>query len=118
MFKKTKILVVVVMALFVFSGTIFLQRCKPKDTESTSLQNSNNEFVSDKSCKSCHANQYNDWLRSHHFMAMQPPNDSTVLGNFDNSSFTADGVTSKFFKREGNFLSIHKVMMETIMIMK
>ena len=103
MFKKPKILVVVAMTFFVFSGTIFLQRCKPKDTGSTSFQNSNNEFVGDKSCKSCHADQYNDWLRSHHFMAMQPPNDSTVLGNFDNSNFTADGVTSKFFKREGKF---------------
>src|SRR6187455_3383135 len=103
MFKKPKILVVIAMTLFVFSGTFFLQRCKPKDGETPSLQNSNNEFVGDKSCKSCHANQYNDWLQSHHFMAMQPPNDSTVLGNFDNSSFAADGVTSKFFKSEGKF---------------
>ena len=103
MFKKPRILVVIAMTLFVFSGTFFLQRCKPKDTESSSIQNSNNEFVGDKSCKSCHANEYNDWQQSHHFMAMQPPNDSTVLGNFDNSSFTADGVTSRFFKREGKF---------------
>src|SRR6188474_1878811 len=103
MFRKPKILVVIVITLFVFSGTIFLQRCKPKDAENTSHQNNTNEFVGDKSCKSCHGKEYNDWLQSHHFMAMQPPNDSTVLGNFDNSSFTADGVTSKFFKKEGKF---------------
>ena len=50
------------------------------------------------SCK-----QYNDWLQSDHFMAMQPPNDSTVKGDFNNVSFTADGVTSRFFKKEGKF---------------
>ena len=103
MFTNTKILVAISMALLVFSGAIFLQHCKPKQSEDSSLQISNNEFVGDKSCKSCHANEYNDWLQSHHFMAMQPPNDSTVLGNFDNSSLTADGVTSKFFRKDGKF---------------
>ena len=103
MFKKPKILVVIAMTFFVFSGTFFLQRCKPKETENASLKNSQNEFIGDKSCKSCHANEYNDWLQSHHFMAMQPPNDSTVKGNFDNTSFTSDGVTSRFFKRDGKF---------------
>ena len=103
MFTKPKILVVIAMGLFVFSGTFFLQRCKPKDAESTLQQNSNNEFVGDNSCKSCHAKEYDDWLQSHHFMAMQPPNDSTVLGNFDNSIFSADGVTSRFFKKDGKF---------------
>jgi cytochrome c553 len=103
MFKKPKILVVFAITLFVFSGTFFLQRCKPKDAENTSQQNRNNEFVGDKSCKSCHANEHNEWQQSHHFMAMQPPTDSTVLGNFDNSSFTADGVTSRFFKKDGKF---------------
>ena len=37
-------------------------------------------------------------------MAMQPPNDSTVKGNFNNVSFTADGVTSRFFKKEGKYI--------------
>ena len=103
MFNKPRILVVIAMTLFVLGGTFFLQRCKPKDAEKTSKQNSNNEFVGDKSCKSCHTKEYNDWLQSHHFMAMQPPNDSTVEGNFNNATFTADGLTSKFFKKEGKF---------------
>ena len=103
MFKKPKILVAISMALLIFSGAIILQQCKPKESESSSLQISINEFVGDKSCKNCHANEYNDWLQSHHIKAMQPPNDSTVLGNFDNSGFTADGVTSRFFKKEGKF---------------
>jgi predicted metal-dependent hydrolase len=92
--KRPMILVIITMAFFVFSGTIILQRCKPKDKEIASLQAGKNKFIGEQSCKSCHAKQYDDWLKSDHFMAMQPPNDSTVKGNFNNVSFTADGVTS------------------------
>ena len=95
--------VVIVLVVFVFTGTVMLQRCSPKETKKESPENANNEFVGDQSCKSCHAKENNEWLQSHHFMAMQPPNDSTVLGNFDNATFTGDGVTSRFFKKDGKF---------------
>ncbi len=101
--KRPVLLVMVTIIFFVFSGTMILQRCKPKDKEISSLRTGNNEFLGDQACKSCHAKQYDDWLRSDHFMAMQPPNDSTVKGNFDNVSYTGDGVTSRFFKKDGKF---------------
>ena len=34
---------------------------------------------------------------------MQKPDDSTVLGNFNNASFSADGISSRFFKKDGKF---------------
>jgi hypothetical protein len=34
---------------------------------------------------------------------MQPADQSTVLGNFDNATFTKDGVTSTFFRRDGAY---------------
>jgi predicted CXXCH cytochrome family protein len=34
---------------------------------------------------------------------MQPANDSSVLGDFNNTTFIADGVTNSFFKKEGKF---------------
>lgn len=34
---------------------------------------------------------------------MQPANDSTVLGDFDDATFTEDGTTSRFFRRDGGF---------------
>ena len=99
------ILVVIAMTSFVLTGSLILQRCKPKPKEAAvpSLQTGHNEFVGDQSCKSCHAKEYNDWLQSHHFMAMQPANDSTVEGNFNNATFSADGVSSRFFKKKGKF---------------
>jgi len=62
-----------------------------------------NTFVGSDACKSCHIDAYSDWKLSDHYLAMQPANDSTVLGDFNNSSLTADGVTNTFFKREGKF---------------
>jgi hypothetical protein len=42
-------------------------------------------------------------MQSHHYKAMLPANDSTVLGNFNNAIYTADGVTSRFFRKDGKF---------------
>ena len=103
MFKKYRVLVMMIVLSAVFGGTLILERCKPKTSNNTSQQPGNNEFVGDQTCKSCHVKENNEWMQSHHFMAMQPASDSTVTGNFNNASFTADGVTSKFFKKDGKF---------------
>ena len=95
--------VMIAIFFFVFSGIVILQRCKPKETSNEPNQPRKNEFIGDQSCKSCHAHEYNEWLQSHHFMAMQPPNDSTVKGDFSDAVFTGDGVTSRFFKKDGKF---------------
>ncbi|HEY6504294.1 MAG TPA: tetratricopeptide repeat protein [Chitinophagaceae bacterium] len=103
MFKKPMILVLAAMLFFVFAGTVILQRCSPKEAKDSPEQTGKNDFAGDQACKSCHANEYNEWLQSHHFMAMQPPNDSTVKGDFSDAVFTSDGVTSRFFKKDGKY---------------
>ncbi len=60
-------------------------------------------YVGSKECKSCHAAEFDDWQKSDHFRAMQHANDTTVLGDFNDKTFTADGVTSKFYKKDGSF---------------
>jgi predicted CXXCH cytochrome family protein len=60
-------------------------------------------FVDDRSCASCHKTQFREWTGSHHERAMQPASEATVLGDFKDARFTASGVTSRFFKREGKF---------------
>src|SRR5690349_15784683 len=103
MFKNRIVLVITSMVLLVLSGSIVLQRCRPDDKKTVSQQNDKNEYIGVQSCKSCHSTQHKDWSQSHHYMAMQPANDSTVLGDFNNSAFTGDGVTSRFFKKDGKF---------------
>jgi len=86
------------------TSVFIMERCKPQNNSSTDIANSTNNYIGDQQCMNCHASQYNDWLKSDHFKAMQKPVDSTVLGNFNHVSYTADGVTSTFFKRNGKFI--------------
>lgn len=42
-------------------------------------------YVGDVACITCHETEYNLWKGSHHELAMQIANDSTVLGDFNNN---------------------------------
>ena len=101
MFKKLGTAVFIV--IFIFICITAIEYCKPKDAEVKGPSTKDNAFVGDQQCKSCHAPEFNDWQKSDHFKAMQKPDDSTVLGNFNNSSYSADGITSRFFKKDGKF---------------
>jgi tetratricopeptide (TPR) repeat protein len=60
-------------------------------------------YVGQESCVQCHAEQMKAWKTSHHALAMQVANDSTVLGNFNNAQFSKEGVASSFFKKDSKF---------------
>ena len=56
-------------------------------------------FVGNSACSSCHDAQVQDWTDSHHDLAMQEANDKTVLGDFDNATFIYEGVTTTFSRK-------------------
>jgi tetratricopeptide (TPR) repeat protein len=60
-------------------------------------------FVGSDACARCHESQHAAWTRSQHARAMQHASADTVLGDFDNASYSRDGVTSSFFRRDGRF---------------
>jgi predicted CXXCH cytochrome family protein len=60
-------------------------------------------YVGGQVCMACHEREAVLWKNSHHALAMQPADSSTVLGNFDNVTFEKDGVTSTFFRRDGGY---------------
>jgi len=62
------------------------------------------EFVDKKNCIECHEDQYNQWDGSHHDLAMDVATDKTVIGDFNNSTFLKQGVTSTFYKKDGKFI--------------
>lgn len=62
------------------------------------------QYVGRETCAGCHEQQTADFSGSHHDQAMQEANADTVLGNFNNASFSFGGVTSTFFQRDGQFL--------------
>ncbi len=61
------------------------------------------EYVGRQACAECHKKEYSLYQHSDHDLAMDIATDSTVLGDFDNSTFTHFGVTSKFYKRDSIF---------------
>ncbi|WP_066633152.1 multiheme c-type cytochrome [Labilibacter marinus] len=62
------------------------------------------KYVGRETCVECHLNEYNEWEGSHHDKAMEHANDSTVLGDFNNQSIEYNGMTHRFYKRDGKFL--------------
>ena len=82
------------------AGSLLLGACStqtaPTDVAAT--------FVGRESCVACHAKEGAAWSGSRHNLAMQPADSTTVLGDFNNASYTyTTGVTSTFSRRDGAF---------------
>ena len=60
-------------------------------------------FVGAAVCGGCHAQEAERWRGSHHDLAMQEATGASVLGDFQDASFTHRGVTSRFFRSAGRF---------------
>ena len=92
-------------SFFVF--LIILSSCnkKPDQYEQVNIETHKyvDGYVGDDKCKSCHEGEYALWKGSHHDLAMQVANDSTVLGDFNDVNTTIDGVTYFFSKKDNDF---------------
>ncbi len=60
-------------------------------------------YVGAAPCAQCHPSEFKAWSGSHHQLAMQEANGSTVLGDFDNAKFKYNDVETVFFKRDGKY---------------
>lgn len=61
-------------------------------------------FVGAERCGSCHAAEYATWNGSQHQRAMEPADEHTVLGDFNDGVFDYQGVRSRFFRRDGRYV--------------
>lgn len=60
-------------------------------------------YVEGQRCAECHAEQYDQWNGSQHQLAMQNATAETVLGDFEDATFSDGRVTSRFFRKDGEF---------------
>jgi len=60
-------------------------------------------FVGREKCVSCHEKAYEKWRASDHDMAMAEASDKTVRGNFNDATFEHQGVTSRFYRKDGRY---------------
>ena len=61
------------------------------------------EFIGSAACESCHTTQYQDWLGSHHELAMQVADSATVLADFAGTEFEYFDATTYFLTRDGEY---------------
>lgn len=76
---------------------------EPIPIEPTVTDSQTAEFVGGVSCAGCHAKQFQRWAGSHHDLAMQVADGTTVLGDFESATFNYNGVTTEFFQRDGSY---------------
>ena len=62
------------------------------------------QFAGVAACIDCHPAEYAAWTGSHHDLAMQPADDSTVLANFGQAAFDYFGSKTTFYRDGGRFL--------------
>jgi predicted CXXCH cytochrome family protein len=63
------------------------------------------ELVGTETCASCHETEHQDWLGSHHELAMQKATSRTVLGNFENAKAKYYTETVRFV-RDGDAFAV------------
>lgn len=102
------------LLIFILTFLLFFS-CKTENSKYVDAQDIEKEvFVSthlipdthllgDEACASCHKEQFKDWKGSHHDKAMDIATDATVLGDFNDMKFKSQGITSRFFKKNGIF---------------
>lgn len=61
------------------------------------------DFVGSSVCQQCHETEYNAWLQSHHFQAMQLPLDNFVAGDFNDQTFQYGDWQTRFFKSDTEY---------------
>ncbi|MBA54480.1 MAG: hypothetical protein CMK89_08505 [Pseudomonadales bacterium] len=60
-------------------------------------------YVGAQHCQGCHEKAYQDWQDSHHDLAMQEVSGDTVLGDFNQTRFEYNGVTTEFSQEDNEY---------------
>jgi Flp pilus assembly protein TadD len=101
---RSRFLFVAFIAVVVALGIATFMKWQSPDTgRQTPAQLTPATYVGRQACTACHGREDDLWSGSDHDLAMQVANEGTVRGDFNNTTFTYFGVTSRFFKRNGTF---------------
>jgi tetratricopeptide (TPR) repeat protein len=101
MFIRRKRKISLIFSVLFLIALFLLEACFPNEKEDGTAKN---RFAGTASCISCHEPEYQDWLMSDHDLAMMRADSQSVLGDFKNTVFSEDGMTSTFFKKGQDYL--------------
>jgi tetratricopeptide (TPR) repeat protein len=101
-----KVLLTAVATIFCLFTVINCKRGDSADTQEDTVTNPSQtaEYIGRESCKECHEKEYNLFQGSDHDMAMDVASAETVLGNFNDVTFTHFGITSRFFMSDDKYM--------------
>ncbi len=88
----------------VFFGLLIAAQWLAVSAAAASVPSSEADYVGRAVCAGCHGDQAALWAGSHHDLAMQPADERTVLGDFDNAEVSVFGVTSTFYRKGEKFM--------------
>ena len=100
--RRWEIAALVAAAVIVIVIPLSLAKPRTPHTASAAAQ-ATPTFVGSTTCRECHAATFDKWKGSDHERAMDVATEQTVLGDFNDSTFTSRGKTSRFFRRDGKF---------------
>ena len=93
-----------VLLVLVWSAGLVALACSGDEGGASRSGASAATFVGRETCAECHAEEDRLWAGSHHDLAMQVAGPDTVLGDFDDASFTYGTVTTTFSVRDGRYI--------------
>ena len=93
----------VALGVIIAASALVITGCPSPKDRATQTSTVTASYVGYKACIDCHKREFGLWATSDHVRAMALPNDSTVLGDFDNATFTQGGITSRFTKNQDGF---------------
>ncbi|MDH3265734.1 MAG: cytochrome c family protein, partial [Gammaproteobacteria bacterium] len=85
-------------------GSVLLLGCSEAPVPVAVVPITEARFVASQACETCHATQYADWQSSHHDLAMQTADATTVLGDFGGATFDYYGTATQFQRVDGTFI--------------
>lgn len=102
-FRKIVLLTITAFVLFSCKKETEYQNIQKGGIQTSSKEIPDSHFLGDQKCKECHQKELKDWQGSDHDKAMQVADSLSVIANFNNITFTSQGVTSRFYKKEKDF---------------
>ncbi len=103
--KHTRLLLMIPPILLALALLFSTCRKQPERGSSSGLGGDvGPEYTGRESCKECHEREYSLFQGSDHDLAMDFATDTTVLGNFNDLTIEHLGVSTRFFRQDGEFM--------------